>query len=58
MKLFVAILLLTFSIGCKSQTKPKKVEIPKAQELKPLFYNQGEQEDYWAQEHLKPILMK
>jgi hypothetical protein len=53
MKLFVAILLLTFSIGCKSQTKPKKVEIPKAQELKPLFYNQREQEDYWAQELLK-----
>jgi hypothetical protein len=58
MKLFVAILLLTFSIGCKSQSKPKKVETKKAQELKPPFSNQGEQEDYWAQELFKNEYIK
>ena len=53
MKLFVAIILLTFSIGCKSQSKPEKVKNEKITELKPPFNNQGEQEDFWAQEFFK-----
>ena len=53
MKLLIAILLLTFSVGCKSQSIPKKNETKKRQVLKPPFSNQGEQEDYWAQELFK-----
>ncbi len=53
MKLFVIILLLTFSINCKSQSKPENVETEKTTELKPPFKNQGEQEKYWAQELFK-----
>ncbi|QNK78262.1 hypothetical protein H7F37_04110 [Winogradskyella sp. PAMC22761] len=53
MKLFVAIILLTFSIGCKSQSETNKIETKKSTELKPPFTNQGEQEDYWAQELFK-----
>ncbi|MBU2929621.1 hypothetical protein [Winogradskyella psychrotolerans] len=53
MKLFVAILLLTFSFGCKSQSKPEKTQTEKPTELKPPFSNQGEQEDYWTQEFFK-----
>ena len=53
MKLFVIILLLTFSIGCKSQSNPEKVETEKRTELKPPFKNQGEQENYWTQELFK-----
>ena len=53
MKLFALILLLTFSITCKSQSKPEKVNAKKNTELKPPFKNQGEQENYWAQELFK-----
>ena len=53
MKLFIAILLLTFSFGCKSQSKPEKTQTEKPTELKPPFSNQGEQEDYWTQEFFK-----
>ncbi len=53
MKLFVVILLLTFSISCKSKNKLEKVETEKKTELKPPFKNQGEQEKYWAQELFK-----
>ncbi|MFI0431227.1 hypothetical protein [Mariniflexile sp. HMF6888] len=53
MKLFVLILLLTFSTDCKSQSNSEKVETEKRTELKPPFNNQGEQEDYWAQELFK-----
>jgi hypothetical protein len=58
MKLFIIIILLTFSIGCKSQNKPKKVEAKNQQELKPPFSNQGEQEDYWTQELFKNEYLK
>jgi hypothetical protein len=58
MKIFVVILIITFSIGCKSQSKLKKVETEKIQELKPPFSNQGEQEDYWAQELFKKEYIK
>ncbi|MDN3494266.1 hypothetical protein [Winogradskyella bathintestinalis] len=53
MKLILTILLLTFSFGCKSQNNPEKVETDKTTELKPPFKNQGEQENYWAQELFK-----
>ncbi|MGK0307483.1 MAG: hypothetical protein ACI8RP_000435 [Urechidicola sp.] len=53
MKLFAIILLLTFSINCKSQSNPEKVQTEKSTELKPPFKNQGEQEDYWTQELFK-----
>jgi hypothetical protein len=44
MKPLVIILFLTFAILCQSQ---------ESTELKPPFKNQGEQEDYWAQELFK-----
>jgi hypothetical protein len=53
MKLFALILLLTFSIACKSQSNPGKVKTEKSTELKPPFKNQGEQENYWTQELFK-----
>tara|TARA_R110002033_G_scaffold170514_1_gene213207 strand:+ start:147 stop:797 length:651 start_codon:yes stop_codon:yes gene_type:complete len=53
MKLFAIILLLTFSIGCKSQSNLEQVNTEKSTELKPPFKNQGEQENYWAQEFFK-----
>lgn len=53
MKLFLTILLLTFTTVCKSQNEPGKVETEKSTELRPPFKNQGEQEDYWAQELFK-----
>jgi hypothetical protein len=53
MKLFLTILLLTFTITCKSQSDPEKVKNEKSTDLKPPFKNQGEQEDYWAQELFK-----
>lgn len=53
MKLFTIMLLLTFSIGCKSQSNLEQVNTKKSTELKPPFKNQGEQENYWAQEFFK-----
>ncbi|WP_298895110.1 hypothetical protein [uncultured Psychroserpens sp.] len=53
MKLLVAILLLTFSIDCKPQSNTEKIKTEKSAELKPPFKNQGEQENYWAQELFK-----
>ena len=53
MKLFALLLLLTFSIGCKSQSDCDKVKTEKNTELKPPFKNQGEKENYWTQELFK-----
>lgn len=53
MKLILIILLLTFTSVCKSQSEPEKVKTEKSTELIPPFKNQGEQEDYLAQELFK-----
>jgi hypothetical protein len=53
MKLALIIFLLTFTTVCNSQSEQDKVETEKTTELKPPFKNQGEQEDYWAQELFK-----
>ena len=53
MKLALIIFLLSFTTVCNSQSEQDKVETEKTTELKPPFKNQGEQEDYWAQELFK-----
>lgn len=47
MKNLITVLLLIFAATCQSQNSTKK------EELKPPFKNQGEQENYWAQELFK-----
>jgi hypothetical protein len=53
MKKLTLILILILSVGCSSKTKTKKVIAEQKSELKPPFKNQGEQEDFWAQEFFK-----
>jgi hypothetical protein len=53
MKKLTLILILILSVGCSSKTKTEKVIAEQKSELKPPFKNQGEQEDYWAQEFFK-----
>jgi len=54
MRLIVILLIITFSItSCQSQIGSEQKKTEKKLELKPPFSNQGEQEDYWAQELFK-----
>ena len=53
MKKLTLILILILSIGCSSKTKTEKAITEQESELKPPFKNQGEQEDFWAQEFFK-----
>ncbi|WP_179354767.1 hypothetical protein [Winogradskyella vidalii] len=53
MKKLTLIFILILSVGCSSKTKTEKAITEKESELKPPFKNQGEQEDFWAQEFFK-----
>jgi len=53
MKKLTFILILILSVGCSSKTKTEKTTTELESELKPPFKNQGEQEDFWAQEFFK-----
>jgi|GEM_PF-2206656 len=53
MKKLTLILILILSVGCSSKTKTQKAITEQKTELKPPFKNQGEQEDFWAQEFFK-----
>tara|TARA_R110001592_G_scaffold138699_1_gene358177 strand:+ start:1847 stop:2431 length:585 start_codon:yes stop_codon:yes gene_type:complete len=53
MKKLTLILILILSVGCSSKIKTEKAIIEQESELKPPFKNQGEQEDFWAQEFFK-----
>ena len=53
MKYLILIFILTSTVGCKSKIEKENVVTEKSTELKPPFNNQGEQEDYWAQEFFK-----
>ena len=53
MKILHLILIFILFCGCNSQSKIVETKNEKKTELKPPFANQGEQEDYWAQELFK-----
>lgn len=51
MRYLIIITILIFTFGCKSQ-RNEIIAVPTS-DLKPPFQNQGEQENYWAQEVFK-----
>ena len=53
MKILNLILISILFCGCNSQSRIVETKTEQKMELKPPFANQGEQEDYWAQELFK-----
>jgi len=58
MKYLILILILALSIGCASKSNTVEVITQQTSEINPPFNNQGEQEDYWAQELFKKEYQK
>jgi hypothetical protein len=53
MKYLITVILLVHLVSCKPQLEVGEMKTEFNSEIKPPFSNQGEQEDYWAQELFK-----